>query len=1062
LKKEVFDQMKKSILFLLLLPSLLGSLPAKAQTPGPQRPILAKPVAGLEGLPINSVSFWWKYHDDPDVSYEIEKQVLRNALVLAEVPDNGRFFPATYVGDCIFSSNSWEMRSFGARTFASSAECGQQLKPNQWYRWSAYAYFQGGTRLAQTGYFKTGEHQDIIIDTTSPGFTKGGDGWDDRRLGYGGNSLLATTTQFETENNFCQWEWTIPEERTYEVSVHLLPRYWASPSLATSEQVRYELWREGIAAPRYKSVKTIDQTQDFRDQWASLGTFHFKAGRATLRLSGSTGESSSLGRRFVCDAIRIRARLGTVGESYQETSRLRMGTRPPSSTGLLYPMNWEVITSSSETGTATVFSWENIEEATLYRVQVSKQKFENSWSESAADGQQCDHCLMNTTFPESAFVTVNPFEFETPYYWRARSETTETSFWGKRSIRVGLWSSVRQFSVIEAPTAGGNYSVQCREFKKENGIPFYDPLTDKWVEGGPYNYQHSFKTPDGKIETEEKYLESAIAWAQICSPVPEQIGNNKMPIALFVHGEHENCRRECPSEGEPGSENTPKESYEYPDWKGGDYTCANGEQIVIEPGTCKPEDTIQSHRGFDYLLEELARHGILAISISTHDIQGHGEGWNYDARTEILLQFLQKLQNWNLNGTDPFGGIFQGQLDLKKIGLVGHSRGGQVVLEAPSRLKDDGLFKILAITAIAPSNSPDSSTAGDYQNIPYHLLLGSRDSDLLTLPGLAVYQALENLTVPKMKAIVYGANHNYFNTIWTEDDASGVGANRMSSAEQQDIALTTITAFFRWHLLGEEKYREMLTGRYKHGRIYWGYDAGKDNQIVIDDFEPANEELNNPEQNALGGENSCTSSCEFEEKRLSHLNGGINFEQQMFGIGRDHRFFENTVGMRLKWTVSSQGTTAVYRTSLPSGTLTKVLDEENEIVLDISQLPHFSLQAANVVPGDETSIISENQTSIHFALTLETQKDGATKHSRTVDSKAFGRIPHPYNRPWAKIVCPTCTNNEQAILIGIRIPLEEFGFSLEELNNLTAIEIEMDAAGNSAGDIAVDDIFLTF
>jgi hypothetical protein len=80
----------------------------------------------------------------------------------------------------------------------------------------------------------------------------------------------------------------------------------------------------------------------------------------------------------------------------------------------------------------------------------------------------------------------------------------------------------------------------------------------------------------------------------------------------------------------------------------------------------------------------------------------------------------------------------------------------------------------------------------------------------------------------------------------------------------------------------------------------------------------------------------------------------------------------------------------------------------------------------------------------------------------------LARIPHPYQRTWKycreleeEAEKGNCIDNEQAVLTGIRIPLAEFGFNLEELNNLTAIEIAVDALGNREGNIALDDIFFT-
>src|SRR5213078_1963300 len=71
--------------------------------------------------------------------------------------------------------------------------------------------------------------------------------------------------------------------------------------------------------------------------------------------------------------------------------------------------------------------------------------------------------------------------------------------------------------------------------------------------------------------------------------------------------------------------------------------------------------------------------------------------------------------------------------------------------------------------AIAPT---DQDVAGDYvPSAPYFLLLGARDGDVSNMQGLRTYdhaypQGMPNRRM-KASAWVYGANHNYFNTVWT-------------------------------------------------------------------------------------------------------------------------------------------------------------------------------------------------------------------------------------------------------------------------------------------------------
>jgi len=697
------------------------------------------------------------------------------------------------------------------------------------------------------------------------------------------------------------------------------------------------------------------------------------------------------------------------------------------------------------------------------RIQVIQQK-EPEDSKDSEDSEKtpkfddgnsdkCDHCFFNdevTEDTDSKFEVKSSFEFDKTYYWRARAE--KPGPFGLWLSNIGKWSKVRQFKVIESPTAGGKYKAKCQEkVQPENGIDFEQK----------YNYTNPFKT--------KKFIYRTDAIAQICYPEGQ---NTPMPVVLFLHGDYENCYQT----GED-CEKTDKETGKvaFFDWQGVFIKYAPDDVVqIISPMTCPTKDIFPFYKGFKYLQKELASHGLFTISISAHDIQGHKEDWIVEARSKLIVKFVEKLKAWNEKGTDLLEDIqIKGKLNLTKIGLIGHSRGGEAILAAAQSLRDDKTKKgpVVAMVAMAPNNE-ESHQPGD---IPYYLLQGLRDNDMFALQGLVSYQHYENQAAPKMKALVYGANHNFFNQELKKDDGAETeyfSKSEMKAEEQREVTRTTITAFMRWHLLGEEKYQAILNGSYKHPRIFWAYDAGNNNLTVIDDFEQvfdAQTDGYGKDQNTLGGTNSF-SGKEFNERILYTFPNKDKLYQEDDDLTWDPHFFEQTVGIRLKWDVTTQGTTrkttAIYRTNYRI-----VPNEDNTLPPPpVSNWRYLSLLAANVVPSgkEEPKIFSENQTSISLGVTLET-KTGETeeaKRSQTVNSSALARIPHPYHRTWDYCRDPDlegglCIDNEQAVLTGIRIPLAEFGLEPEELNNLTAIEIEVDALGNSEGYIALDDIFFT-
>ena len=70
-----------------------------------------------------------------------------------------------------------------------------------------------------------------------------------------------------------------------------------------------------------------------------------------------------------------------------------------------------------------------------------------------------------------------------------------------------------------------------------------------------------------------------------------------------------------------------------------------------------------------------------------------------------MLKFLDKLRDWSANGSDPFGRIFNGKLDLSRVALSGHSRGGEGVAAADVlNATWPAPHSILAVNAIAPTD----------------------------------------------------------------------------------------------------------------------------------------------------------------------------------------------------------------------------------------------------------------------------------------------------------------------------------------------------------------------
>ncbi|MGD8818353.1 MAG: hypothetical protein PVJ51_14290, partial [Acidobacteriota bacterium] len=258
-----------------------------------------------------------------------------------------------------------------------------------------------------------------------------------------------------------------------------------------------------------------------------------------------------------------------------------------------------------------------------------------------------------------------------------------------------------------------------------------------------------------------------------------------------------------------------------------------------------------SDPGYEYLGELLASRGYILASIDENFINGSIRGEN-DARGWLLLEHLKQWQRWNdgvaaepeaaegeeaaeeaEEPADPRDNPFYGKVDMSRIGLVGHSRGGEAVAVAAAfnRLPyypDDATvpfdfgFDIGAVIAIAPVMG-QYQPGGRYTDIydtDYLVLHGANDGDVSSFNGAGQYEHVHFSGGPyRFKASLYvmGANHGQFNQVWGSWD-SGAPYGRMLSteslipeAEQREVAKVYISAFLEAALRGRLGYLPLFT-----------------------------------------------------------------------------------------------------------------------------------------------------------------------------------------------------------------------------------------------------------
>ncbi len=272
-----------------------------------------------------------------------------------------------------------------------------------------------------------------------------------------------------------------------------------------------------------------------------------------------------------------------------------------------------------------------------------------------------------------------------------------------------------------------------------------------------------------------------------------------------------------------------------------------------------------SDPGYAYLGELFASRGIIAVSVDENflnssfaDLLGGFKGGlekENDARAWMLLEHLRLWRQWN---QDPQN-RFHGKVDLDRVALIGHSRGGEAVAIAAlfnrlpfypddARVVFDYGFKLRGVIAIAPSDEQyePRSRATEFDDVSYLVIQGSRDGDVQSYMGSAQYSRVgfdECDTCFKAGLYLLDANHGQFNTSWGRNDLSDVWGRAlnlvtiMDPDAQRNVAKVLFGAFLEVVLNDRGEYRAFLENP-ASGRAWLGQDVQFVNEYSAADETP--------------------------------------------------------------------------------------------------------------------------------------------------------------------------------------------------------------------------------
>jgi dienelactone hydrolase len=230
-----------------------------------------------------------------------------------------------------------------------------------------------------------------------------------------------------------------------------------------------------------------------------------------------------------------------------------------------------------------------------------------------------------------------------------------------------------------------------------------------------------------------------------------------------------------------------------------------------------------SDPGYGYLGELLASRGIILASIDMNFINGSIRGEN-DARGWLLLKHLEAWRTFNDSTDSPL----HGRVDMSRIALIGHSRGGEAVAHAAAfnrlshypddaRVRFDFGFDIRSIVAIAPVDGQyrPADRFMPVEDVSYLVFHGSHDGDVTSFMGLRQYQRVrftEGNSGFKSAVYVYRANHGQWNTVWGAHDSGPRSARildlrgLLGPDEQRQFGAVYISAFLEATLRADDRY----------------------------------------------------------------------------------------------------------------------------------------------------------------------------------------------------------------------------------------------------------------
>lgn len=184
--------------------------------------------------------------------------------------------------------------------------------------------------------------------------------------------------------------------------------------------------------------------------------------------------------------------------------------------------------------------------------------------------------------------------------------------------------------------------------------------------------------------------------------------------------------------------------------------------VVMAHGNHDPN--VPNYLGYEYFQDDLAKMGCVAVSVDCNAQNGMGYSTTIiERRADLIIGAIEVMQQMD---ADPASVLF-GRIDFGRVGLMGHSQGGEAVVLAPAVIGLPGVA-IRSVLALAPTEG--GATDRTPRGYAFMTILPAADGDVWPNDGAVFYDRAEPSPF-KSQLFVHFTNHQFYNRQWLDDDS---------------------------------------------------------------------------------------------------------------------------------------------------------------------------------------------------------------------------------------------------------------------------------------------------